>query len=308
MGFIKGFVIFTLFLTTATSAQLSSYISEIDDLMSHLTNKTDKISLQTLRNSAIDLAKSVNECNRISINSVPDAECTDIIKTKLPKFESDFATVSNGIYLNPLKLVKSLTTKKEQINSCIESARFFYTEKFYPENMIKLNQKRFVVNPTKNDATVSIEYEIVAGFDESRATTFHNALKKWYKVCYPIVTDSVSFNEYFIQKLSEIVPSDEYEIVLVKGTISVIPKNHDYSYVLNGTSLFETDLYTMMHKHNNLSKYENTWIQLKANRMELQSEMDNKSVFIRASNESKFIDTRIVKVSKNGIEGNLIVD
>lgn len=302
MNFTKKTTISLFFLTTSLFAQVSGYIMQIDEFLSKNLNSSDKNNLVELRETANSLAILINECNSISINHVPNPECNTFYKTKLPKFESDFAKVTNGIYLNSLKITNSLKTKTEQINSCVESVKYFYSPTFYPENMIVVSTNKFDINPL-NDENITIDYDISVQFDEIRSSIFHKNLKKWYKICLPIVSNGYKFNDYFINQLKHEI-SDEYRVTTTMDEFRVIPKNREYSYIVNDVLLFKTTLYKLMVNYE-LPNYEYYWITLKANSIVLKRELGIKEVFIRTANKDIHNGKRTIQLGINGIEGGL---
>jgi len=302
---IKFITISTLLIIFTLSAQTTGYVSQIDDFLSTKLTNTDRNTLISLRESAIELAKMVKECNSVSINAVPNPECETYYKTTLPKFEQEFQKVSNGIYINSLKLTKSMNTKKEQINSCVESAKFFFSPSFYPENMIVVKNKKFDVTPTSNDDKVNVDFDIIVSFDSTRSEIFHKNLKKWYKVCYNVVSNGDEFNDYFIEQMKLIIPKDEYEVVgWNNATFKVFIKNHDYLFNINDITFFKTDMYKLITR--NVTAENGYWIKFIADSREYKNSIDFKESFIHVATINEFTGKRLIKLSKDGIEGSLI--
>jgi hypothetical protein len=180
---------------------------EIEQLLSkgNLT-KPEKKDLEKLRARAIEVATLNEECKSLDTSRVPNKKCLSFYRIELPKFEEELGRVTGNLYLSPLKMVKGLQDRMQQIDVCVDAMKAFLDPLQKAQNLIESPVKEIAILEPINRDTAEFNYKFTVGLDRNRLNILDTIVQRWEQSCGDIVKHPVEyrFAPYFLSRLKEV--------------------------------------------------------------------------------------------------------
>ncbi len=206
MRFIIFFILFILLESCATSkVNRGDYLNYArNDLHSLKAGNPANAELDSLFDTANELAKMYDRCNSISLSDVIDSTCTRFFEISLPEFEKKYSKISGEIRIGNMQLSQTIQNRLDQISECANALKIF----FVPiEQIVRTDAEIKDIIPLNSKGTkFSVNYQLEVSYDKEFLQWAKKNADAWNDKCSDIVYDKQEkkYIPFFLDKVSQI--------------------------------------------------------------------------------------------------------
>ena len=229
----------TVFLPTVSKEEIQSKLDQLNQYKARTDLDLEtRQKLTNLWSEAQTIQELNDRCNEISLSEELDNECSSFYQVTLPKFENQYQQLTGEIRLNGTMLVKSITDKREAIETCYESLPL---HNWTPERWLKMEG---YATPEPLSDGVEVTYSFSVGPDDNKKDTWNRQIEMWFRACDEVIFRTDNKNELaplFIEKMNKNSEGKylEFKLSSNKKNFDIfLKKGFSATYTLNGKELF----------------------------------------------------------------------